>query len=74
MTGYELGMKELRRRKLDHVSYNLAVNWYHSGWIGQDDLDLIIDVWTASPHTFSPTESCKRLAEKRLKERFNVNE
>jgi len=69
--GFDLGMAELRRRGLGSLTYSLAQTYLYNGTIGQDDFDLFVDVWLASPHTMTPTESCKKLANKRLEEKFD---
>lgn len=68
----DLAVRELERRNLRHVSYNAAVGLYHTGRIGQDDLDLVIDTWSASPHVTTVLDIDKRRAIRNLKRRFGL--
>jgi hypothetical protein len=66
----ELAMAELKKRNLYTCPLSRAESWLHSGWIGQDDYDLLSDAWTASPKKLSVLDSARRLAIVSLRERF----
>lgn len=69
---FRLGLTELALRKLEHVSFNEAQSMYHVGRLGQDDMDLVCDMFDASPHRFNALKTNRARAIRNLQRRFGI--